>query len=289
MKVYVNGKFFEKANAKISIFDHALLYGDGVFEGIRIYNNRVFCLKEHLARLFHSARAITLTIPLSMENLEKAVIQTVRANRLRNGYIRLIVTRGEGDLGLDPRKCRKGSIIIIADKIALYPEKLYRQGLDLITVPTKRNISEALNPCIKSLNYLNNIMAKIEANRANAPEAIMLNSDGYVAECTGDNIFIVINTALITPPCWAGALDGITRGIVMQIAREKLNLKVKEDLFTPYNIYTANEVFLTGTAAEVIPVTRVDDRVIGNGQPGPITKKLIAEFKKLTRSQGTPT
>lgn len=288
MKVYINGKLFEKENAKISVFDHGLLYGDGVFEGIRIYNRKIFRLQEHLKRLIHSARAITLTIPLSLEALEKAVIQTVKANRLRDGYIRLIVTRGEGDLGLDPRKCQRGSIIIIAGKITLYPAELYEKGLDLVTVATKRNISEALNPCIKSLNYLNNILAKIEANRANAPEAIMLNSDGYVAECTGDNIFIVINTTLITPPCWAGALDGITRATVMEIAKTKLNLKVKEDLFTPYSIYTANEVFLTGTAAEVIPVTRVDNRVIGSGTPGPITKKLMAEFKKLTHSEGTP-
>lgn len=288
MKIYIDGQFFDKKDAKISIFDHGLLYGDGVFEGIRAYNGRVFRLKEHLKRLYFSARAVTLTIPLSMQEMEKAVIDTLRTNDLTDGYIRLIVTRGEGDLGLDPRKCPKPTVIIIAGKIALYPQQLYAKGLDLVTVSTKRNISEALNPCIKSLNYLNNIMAKIEANRANAPEAIMLNKDGYVAECTGDNIFIVTNNTLVTPPCWAGALDGITRATVMDLAKTKLHMKVSEDLFTPYNIYTAEEVFLTGTAAEVIPVTKVDNRIIGNGRPGLITKKLINEFKKLTQIDGFP-
>lgn len=288
MKIYIDGKFVERQEAKISVFDHGLLYGDGVFEGIRMYNKRVFRLKEHLNRLYYSARAITLTIPISIQEMEEAVIETLRINQLDDAYIRLIVTRGEGDLGLDPRKCPKSCIIIIAGKITLYPKELYDKGLDLVTVSTKRNISEAVNPCIKSLNYLNNIMAKIEANRANAPEAIMLNKDGYVAECTGDNIFIVTNRTLVTPPCWAGALDGITRATVMEIAKKKLRINAKEDIFTPYNIYTADEVFLTGTAAEVIPVTKVDDRVIGNGKPGPITKTLIKEFKKVTQNNGTP-
>ena len=288
MKIYVNGKFYEKKDAKISIFDHGLLYGDGVFEGIRAYRGRIFKLEEHLKRLYHSARAITLNIPLTVNELKSAVRETLRANELKDSYIRLIVTRGEGDLGLDPRKCPTATTIIIADKITLYPQELYQKGLDLVTVSTKRNISEALNPCIKSLNYLNNIMAKIEANRANAPEAIMLNKDGYVAECTGDNIFIVINQSLITPPCWAGALDGITRAVVMEIARKKLKIEVKEELFTPYNIYTSDEVFLTGTAAEVIPVTKVDDRIVRDGKPGKITNQLIAEFKKLTQNDGTP-
>lgn len=287
MKIYIDGQFFDKKDAKISIFDHGLLYGDGVFEGIRTYHGKIFRLKEHLHRLYHSARAITLLIPISIQEMEKAVIETVKINQLKDGYIRLIVTRGEGDLGLDPRKCPKPSIIIIADKITLYPQELYSKGLDLVTVSTKRNISEAVNPCIKSLNYLNNIMAKIEANRANAPEAIMLNKDGYVAECTGDNIFLVTNRTLVTPPCWAGTLNGITRETVMQLAKNKMNLEVKEDLFTPYNLYTADEVFLTGTAAEVIPVTKVDDRIIGNGKPGKITETLIREFKKLTQKEGT--
>jgi branched-chain amino acid aminotransferase len=248
----------------------------------------VFRLHEHLKRLYYSARAITLSIPLTIEEMEKTVVQTLKINQLRDAYIRLIVTRGEGNLGLDPKKCPKITVIIIADKITLYPEELYKKGLDLVTVSTKRNISEALNPCIKSLNYLNNIMAKIEANRANAPEAIMLNKDGYVAECTADNIFIVLGSTLITPPCWAGALDGITRATVMQLAKKKLNLTVREELFTPYNIYTADEVFLTGTAVEVIPVTKVDDRVVGSGKPGKITQSLTAEFKKLTQSDGIP-
>jgi branched-chain amino acid aminotransferase len=255
MKIYIDGKIYDKENAKVSVFDHGLLYGDGVFEGIRAYNGRVFKLEEHLVRLYHSARAIRLTIPLSLKEMEKAVLDTIRANDLRDAYIRLVVTRGTGDLGLDPRKCPKATVIIIAGKITLYPEELYRKGLDLVTVATKRNIPEALNPCIKSLNYLNNIMAKIEANRANAPEAIMLSKDGYVAECTGDNIFIIQGKALITPPTWVGALDGITRAVVMDLGR-KLKMTVREDMFTPYNVYTADEVFLTGTAAEVIPVTK---------------------------------
>ena len=288
MKKYLNGKFYAKDQAKISVFDHGLLYGDGVFEGIRAYNGKVFKLKEHLKRLYHSARAITLNIPLKIDELEKTILETLKINGLKDAYIRLVITRGEGDLGLDPRKCPKSSVLIIADKITLYPEKLYKKGLDLVTVATKRNISEALNPCIKSLNYLNNIMAKIEANRANAPEAIMLNKDGYVAECTGDNIFIVMNQSLITPPCWAGALDGITRATVIELAKNKLKIPTKEELFTPYNIYTADEVFLTGTAAEVIPVTKVDNRIIGEGHPGKITQKLIQEFKILTHNSGTP-
>ncbi len=287
MKIYINGKFVERNEAKISIFDHGLLYGDGVFEGIRAYNGRVFKLDEHLRRLYHSARAITLNIPLTLQELRKIVIETLRINRLKDSYVRLVITRGEGDLGLDPRKCPAPTIIVIADKITLYPQELYKKGLDLVTVSTKRNISEALNPCIKSLNYLNNIMAKIEANRANAPEAIMLNKDGYIAECTGDNIFVVRNNVLVTPPCWAGALDGITRAVVIDLAKKKLKMLANEDLFTPYNIYTADEVFLTGTAAEVIPVTKVDDRVIGDGKPGRITNQLIKEFRTLTRKSGT--
>ena len=287
MKIYIDGQFYEKHEARISVFDHGLLYGDGVFEGIRAYGGKVFKLKEHLERLNYSARAIMLPIPLSIPQLEDAVLQTLKLNGLADAYIRLVVTRGEGDLGLDPKKCPKPTIIIITGKIVLYPEELYVKGLDLVTVSTKRNISEALNPCIKSLNYLNNIMAKIESNRANTPEAIMLNKDGYVAECTGDNIFIVKDEALITPPCSAGALDGITRATVMDLAR-KDKITVREDLFTPYNIYTADEAFLTGTAAEVIPVTKVDDRVIGTGKPGPITQRLITEFRKLTQREGVP-
>ncbi len=286
MKIYIDGKLFNKEDAKISVFDHGLLYGDGVFEGIRAYNGKVFKLDEHLKRLYASARAITLIVPLTVKEMEHAILETIRANKLKDAYIRLVVTRGEGDLGLDPRKCPKSRVIIIAGKISLYPEELYRKGLDLITVSTKRNIPESLNPCIKSLNYLNNIMAKIEANRANAPEAIMLNKDGYVAECTGDNIFIIRGKKLITPPTWVGALEGITRAVVMEIAQKKLKMDAREDVFTPYNVYTADEVFLTGTAAEVIPVTKVDNRPIGDGTPGKFTRALIGEFGKLTRSSG---
>ena len=286
MKIYINGKFHSKEKATISVFDHGLLYGDGVFEGIRAYHGKVFKLQEHLIRLYQSAKAITLNINMNIDELQNIVLKTLQINKLKDAYIRLVVTRGVGDLGLDPKKCSKPTIIIIADKISLYPEELYKKGLDLVTVSTKRNISEALNPCIKSLNYLNNIMAKIEANRANAPEAIMLNKDGYVAECTGDNIFIIQGQKLITPPTWAGSLEGITRATVMNLAKEKLNIEVKEELFTPYNIYTADEVFLTGTAAEVIPVTKVDDRFIGNGKPGKLTQNIISEFKKLTEWEG---
>lgn len=286
MKIYLNGQLVDREKAVVSVFDHGLLYGDGVFEGIRAYNGRVFKLLEHLDRLFNSARAIMLTIPMSKKALEKAVLQTLRANKLRDAYIRLVVTRGEGDLGLDPRKCPKATIFIITDKITLYPQDLYDKGLSVITSSVRRNIPEALNPCIKSLNYLNNVLAKAEAARQNAPEAIMLNREGYVAECTGDNIFVLKENTLLTPPTSAGALEGITRNIVMDIAKNKLKLLVKEDLFTPYHVYVGDEVFLTGTAAEVIPVTEVDGRPIGDGKPGKTTLRLMKEFRELTRSSG---
>src|SRR5271154_1813753 len=258
MKIYLNGQLVEKEKAVVSVFDHGLLYGDGVFEGIRAYNGRVFKLREHLDRLFNSARAIMLQISMDKKALEAAVLATLRANKLKDAYIRLVVTRGEGDLGLDPRKCLKSFVFIITDKIALYPQEFYENGLSVITSSVRRNIPEALSPCIKSLNYLNNVLAKAEASRQNAPEAIMLNREGYVAECTGDNIFVVKENTLVTPPTWAGALEGITRNIVMDIAKNKLKLLVKEELFTPYHVYIGDEVFLTGTAAEVIPVTDVD-------------------------------
>jgi len=288
MKIYLNGQLVDKEKAVISVFDHGLLYGDGVFEGIRAYNGRVFKLKEHLDRLYNSARAIMLDIPMTKKAMEEAVLATLMANRLRDAYIRLIITRGEGDLGLDPRKCAKPSVIIITDRIALYPGDLYEKGLSVITSAIRRNIPEALNPCIKSLNYLNNVLAKAEASRVNSPEAIMLNREGYVAECTGDNIFILKENALVTPPTSIGALEGITRNVVMEIARNKLKLLVKEDFFTPYHVYVADEVFLTGTAAEVIPVTEIDGRVIGDGKPGKITLRLVKEFRELTRLTGVP-
>ncbi|MBU0951814.1 MAG: branched-chain-amino-acid transaminase [Elusimicrobia bacterium] len=286
--VYLNGKLVKKEDAKISVFDHGLLYGDGVFEGIRAYNGRVFKLREHLDRLYNSARAITLTIPLKKQEMEIATLETLRANKSKDAYIRLVVTRGVGDLGLDPRKCPKATIFIIVDKITLYPSEFYTKGLELFTVSTRRNMVNSINPCIKSLNYLNNILAKIEATTMGAPEAIMLNKDGYVAECTGDNVFILKHNILITPPTWAGALQGITREAVMDLARTHMKLLVKEDIFTVYDVYTADECFLTGTAAEIIPVVGLDNRKIGNGNPGKITLKLIKEFRELTRSTGVP-
>lgn len=287
LKVYLDGELVPEEEAKISVFDHGLLYGDGVFEGIRSYNGRIFKLDEHLDRLYASAQAIMLEIPLSKGELTEAVVTTVRVNQIRDGYIRLVVTRGAGDLGLDPRKAIKPSIFIIADKITLYPEEYYINGLELVTVATKRNLPEAINPCIKSLNYLNNILAKIEANMAGVLEAVMLNADGFVAECTGENIFIVRNGVLITPPTYLGALEGITRDTVMQLARE-MNCLVKEEPFTRYDLYTASECFLTGTAAEVIPVIKIDSRKIGDGKPGPTTRKLIEAFHHLTQTTGTP-
>jgi len=286
MKVYINGKFYEKQDARVSVFDHGLLYGDGVFEGIRSYNRLVFKLKEHIDRLYESAKSIMLTMPLSGEQMIKAVIATLKENSLKDAYIRLVVTRGEGDLGLDPRKCKgNATVIIIADKIVFYPEKFYRQGLEIITVPTVRNLPEALNPQIKSLNYLNNILAKIEAVNAGFDEAIMLDSLGYVAECTGDNIFIVKNSHLYTPPQCMGTLRGITRDTVLEISR-KDKIPVHEHVITRHEVYISDECFLTGTAAEIIPVVKVDGRVIGNGRPGKLTLKLMKKFKELTRKEG---
>lgn len=286
-KIYLNGKLVPREDARISVFDHGLLYGDGVFEGIRAYDGHVFRLSQHLDRLYDSARAITLKIPLTKKEMEKAVIQTLKANSLKNGYIRLVVTRGEGDLGLDPRNCGKPVVFIIADKIELYPEEWYKKGLELVIVATKRNIPEAIDPGIKSLNYLNNILAKIEASLQNMPEAVMLNREGYVAECTGDNIFIVEKNVLITPPFYVGILAGITRQAVMELAREKLGLLVREEAFTRFHLYSADECFLTGTAAEVIPVVKIDGRKIAEGKPGKITTRLIKEFRDLTRKEGT--
>ncbi|OIP39379.1 branched-chain-amino-acid transaminase [Candidatus Desantisbacteria bacterium CG2_30_40_21] len=285
MQVYLNGKLVAKEEAKISVFDHGTLYGDGVFEGLRSYNGRIFKLEEHIDRLLDSAKAIMLIIPLSKKELIDAVISTVRANDIHDGYVRLVVTRGIGDLGLDPRKCPIPSVFIIADKITLYPEELYQNGMEIITVPTRRNIPEALNPCIKSLNYLNNIMAKIEAIHGGVHEALMLNSEGYVTECTGDNIFIVKNGTLITPPTWVGALKGITRDAAMEIARIN-GIDAIEEVLTRYDLYTADECFLTGTAAEIISVIKIDSRKIGTGKPGEITLKIMEQFKELTQTTG---
>lgn len=286
MKIYINGKFYNKNNAKVSVFDHGLLYGDGVFEGIRSYNRRVFKLSEHIDRLLESAQSIMLKIPLNKEQLIKAVVETLKVNKLTNAYIRLVVSRGIGDLGLDPRKCNQGpTIIVIADKIALYPEKLYREGLAIVTVPTVRNLPEALNPQIKSLNYLNNILAKIEANNAGCDEAIMLDSLGYVAECTGDNIFVVKNGQLYTPPQCMGTLRGITRDSILEIAHQN-KIPAHEHVITRHEVYISDECFLTGTAAEIIPVVKVDGRIIGRGKPGKLTSSLLKKYKELTVENG---
>ncbi len=287
MKIYIDGKFYGERDAKVSVFDHGLLYGDGIFEGIRAYNGRVFRLKEHIDRLFASAKSLLLEIPISHKAMMKAVVDTCRLNRVRDGYIRLVVTRGVGTLGLNPNRCKNPSVIIIAGKIQLYPPALYRRGMAIITVPTVRNLHSALNPAIKSLNYLNNILAKIEANNSGCEEAIMLNAQGFVAECTGDNIFIVNGNRLITPPLSAGALYGITRGVVMELGRE-LGLEVCEADLTRHEMFNAGECFLTGTGAELVPVVKIDGRVIGTGKPGPVTKQLVEQYHALTNESGEP-
>ena len=285
MKIYIDGKYYDEKSAKISVFDHGLLYGDGVFEGIRAYHGRVFKLKEHIDRLFCSAKALLLSVPFSTARMTEAVLETCRRNKLRDGYIRLVVTRGVGGLGLNPNRCKRPSVIIIADKIQLYPPEMYQRGLEIITVPTTRNLHSALNPAIKSLNYLNNILAKIEANNGGSEEAIMLNAEGFVSECTGDNIFIVKGGQLFTPPLSAGALYGITRGVVMDLAREA-GRTVGEPNLTRYDLFNADECFLTGTGAELIPVVRIDGRVIGTGKPGPVTRKLVKDYHALTKVSG---
>ena len=284
-KVYLNGKHVDRNKAKISVFDHGLLYGDGVFEGIRSYKRLVFKLEEHIERLYMSAKAITLKIPIGKRAMIKAITDTLKVNGLDDAYIRLVVTRGPGDLGLDPRKCRDGGVIfIITDKIALYPRKFYKKGLHIISAKTRKNYKNALDPNIKSLNYLNNILARIDAIKKNAPEAIMLTHDDYIAECTGDNIFIVKKGVLITPPRGI-SLKGITQEAVIGIAG-RLKVPFKEKNMRLPEVYASDECFLTGTAAEIVPVTRVDNRVIGNGSPGPITLRLLAEFHELTKKYG---
>jgi branched-chain amino acid aminotransferase len=286
-KIYIDGKFYSEANAKISVFDHGLLYGDGIFEGIRFYNGRVFRLEEHLERLWDSARSICLEIPMTHEEMTEAVLETIRQNHLHDGYIRLLVTRGIGNLGLNPEQCKSPSVIIIAATIALYHEDFYRKGLSIVTCATRRSNPASLNPAVKSLNYLNNVMARIEANLAGADEALMLNDAGNVAECTADNVFIIKRDQIFTPPITAGALRGITRSIVFEIAA-KFGLSVAEADFTRHDVFVADECFLTGTAAEIVPVVKADGRLIGNGKPGPITKRIIARFREMTRETGTP-
>lgn len=285
MLIYFNGKLIKKEDAKVSVFDHGLLYGDGVFEGIRSYNCLVFKLREHIDRLYASAQGISLKIPMEKKQMEKAIIDTLKANKLKDAYIRAVVTRGEGDLGLDPRNCRRPTVFIITDKIALYPAELYHKGLKIVTVPTRRNIPEALNPQIKSLNYLNNILGKIEAINAGAPEAVMLDQSGYVTECTGDNIFMIKDNVLVTPPVSVGVLNGITRGAVLEVAA-KAGLKACERMVTRFELYIADELFLTGTAAELIPVVMIDGRQIGTGAVGKHTSALINEFRKVTKKDG---
>jgi branched-chain amino acid aminotransferase len=287
MKVYIDGKFYDEQDAKVSVFDHGLLYGDGIFEGIRAYNGRVFRLKEHIDRLFYSAKAILLTIPISHAEMMKAVVESCRTNNLRDGYIRLIVTRGVGTLGLNPNRCKNPSVIVIADKIQLFSEELYDRGMEIITVPTVRNLHSAVNPAIKSLNYLNNILAKIEANNSGCEEAVMLNAEGYVAECTGDNIFIVKAGKLQTPPLSAGALYGITRSTVIELA-QKAGMEVSEPNLTRYDLFNADECFVTGTGAEIVPIVKIDGRVIGDGKPGVLTRKLVADYHALTKVSGEP-
>jgi len=287
MKIFVDGKYYGERDAKVSVFDHGLLYGDGVFEGIRAYHGRVFKLREHIDRLFCSAKSILLRVPMSHSQLMEATIETCRKNRLRDGYIRLVVTRGVGTLGLNPNRCKRPSVIIIADKIQLYPPGLYERGMDIVTVATVRNLHSALNPAIKSLNYLNNILAKLEANNAGVEEAIMLNAGGFVAECTGDNVFIAKGGKLFTPPLSAGALYGITRQTVMDLAADA-GIEVSEPNLTRYDLFNADECFITGTAAEIVPVVKVDGRVIGSGKPGPVTRRLEEDYHALTKVSGEP-
>ncbi len=287
MKIFMNGQLVDEADAKVSVFDHGLLYGDGVFEGIRIYNGRVFMLEEHVERLYDSSKAICLDVGMSPTEMIDAVVKTCLANGLTNGYIRLLVTRGKGTLGLNPFLCENASVIVIAADIQLYPEELYEEGLKLVTLGTTRNIPEALNPRIKSLNYLNNVMGKIEAINSGVMEGIMLNAQGYVAEATGDNIFALRKNKLVTPPSWCGALEGITRNKCMELA-EEMGLDVREDVVSRYDLYTADEVFLTGTAAEIIAVTEIDSRTIGAGTPGETTRELEKRFRAFANNNGTP-
>lgn len=285
--VYIDGRFCPKAEAKVSVFDHGFLYGDGVFEGIRVYGGRVFRLREHVERLYASARAILLHIPLDEAAMREVVLETCRRNELADGYVRLVVSRGVGDLGLDPRKCRGASVVCIADSIALYPPELYEVGMRIGTVPTRRSGVENLNPRIKSLNYLNNILAKLEANEAGYAEVLMLNQDGLVVECTADNVFIVRAGRLLTPPPWVGILEGITRAAIMALGREA-GLEVCEEAFTRVDVWGACECFITGTGAEVVPVVACDGRVIGDGRPGAVTVDLIRRYRALVAVEGEP-
>ncbi|MBI3553631.1 MAG: branched-chain-amino-acid transaminase [Elusimicrobia bacterium] len=289
MKIYIDGEYYDKADAKVSVFDHGVLYGDGVFEGIRAYNGRVFRLEDHLSRLQDSANSILLKLPLPIKDIEKAILDTVRANGLKDAYIRLVVTRGVGDLGLDMRKCRSGAtLFIIADKIELYPDEFYEKGLTLVTSTIRQKGLDQVTPSVKSLNYLANIMARAEATAAGAQEAIMLNAQGHVSECSGDNIFFIKKGKIFTPPTSAGILVGVTRQVVLELCSEKLGIKVVERNFPRYDLYSADEVFLTGTGAEVIAAVKIDGRSIGKAVAGPLTRQLIKCFREYARSHGTP-
>ncbi len=285
--IYLNGEFVTKAEAKISVFDHGFLYGDGIFEGIRAYHGRIFKCKEHLDRLYESAKTIMLNIGISKGEMEEVLCSTLRKNNLDNAYIRLVVSRGVGDLGLDPNNCAGASIICIADQIKIYPQEMYEQGLDVKTVAVRRTNPDSLSPRVKSLNYLNNIMAKIESTQAGVVEAIMLTQEGYVVEGTADNIFILRRGALLTPPLSSGCLEGVTRNAVIELAKKR-GLEVREELFNRHDVYNAEECFLTGTAAELIPVVKADGRVIADGQPGEIFKDLLKDFRDLTLVDGVP-
>ncbi len=287
MKIWLDGNLVDEGAAKISVFDHGLLYGDGVFEGIRFYNGRIFRLEDHIRRLFESARAIILNIPWTQEEVCRFTCETVAANGLTDGYIRLVATRGAGELGLNPYLCPRPSMFIIASTIQLYPEKYYTEGLEIITCATRRPPPGALMPQVKSLNYLNNVMAKVEAIQANALEAIMLNEQGYVAECTGDNIFIIRDGEVHTPLISDGALNGITRATIIDLAGQS-GIRVVERSLTRYDLFIADECFLTGTAAEVIPVVALDRRKIGTGTPGPLTRRFIEAYRNLVNTTGTP-
>ncbi|MDP8258779.1 MAG: branched-chain-amino-acid transaminase [Candidatus Aadella gelida] len=285
LKIFLNGEFVEKEDAKISIFDHGLLYGDGVFEGIRAYSRCIFKGTEHIDRLYASAEALRLDIPMKKEEMLSSIIETLKVNGLDDAYIRVVVTRGPGDLGLDPRKCERATVFIITDKIKLYPNDFYEKGLPIIVSKVRRNHPLCLDPKIKSLNYLNNILAKITAIDAGTQEALMLSVDGYAVECTGDNIFIVTGGKIYTPPCEMGSLEGITQDAVMDIAR-KDGIEVSFKKMLPEEVYEADECFLTGTAAEIIPVIKIEDKTIGNGKPGEVTKRLLEEFRKITKIDG---
>jgi branched-chain amino acid aminotransferase len=284
--IYVNGEFVTKDKAVVSVYDHGFLYGDGVFEGIRAYNGNVFRLKEHIVRLYESAKSIMLEIPHTFEEIEQIVVETLKRNQLSSGYIRLVISRGKGNLGLDPRSCPTPSVICIAEQLALFPAELYETGIEVISASYRRNRSDVLSPKTKSLNYLNNILVKIEANQAGVPEALMLNDQGYVAEGSGDNIFLVKDGVISTPPGYVGALVGITRNAIMEVAT-KLGYEVKEDVFTRHDVYIADEVFLTGTAAEVIAAVKIDGRVIGDGTPGAVTNEILKGFREIVEVDGT--